>query len=283
MSTHLKGLLITAAGILLLSPDSLIIRLIEADQSTILFWRGFFVFEGMLLITAIVHRRRTPAAFKAIGLPGLGVALMWAFSTFFFISALLHTSVANTLIIISTSPVFAALLSRIFLREKIARHTAITIIVVITAVALIVSGSYKSGSWLGDFFALGTAVCVACTFVFTRQKKECDMTPAVALSGLLIALVALPFASPFAVSVQTAWLFLSLGLLLTLALGLLFIGPRYIPAAEVSLMLPLETVLGSLIVWLVLGEQPTVNAMLGGAIVVIALMLHSAIALRKQE
>ena len=283
MSNHLKGLLITALGIIALSPDSLIIRLLEADQSTILFWRGLFVFEGMLLVTSIIYGRDTIKAFKKIGSPGIGAAVMWTLSTFCFISALLNTSVANALVIISTSPVFAALLSRFFLKEPIAIHTMAAIVVVIGAVALIVSSSYESGNFLGDMYALGTAVFVAGTFVFTRQKKNCDMTPAVAISGLMVAAVALPFASPFEITQQTEMLFLLLGAVMTVALGLLFIGPRYIPAAEVSLMLPLETVLGTLIVWWALGEEPTTTTMLGGTIVVVTLIIHSAIALRQEK
>ncbi len=283
MSNHLKGLLITAIGIIALSPDSLIIRLIETDKWTILFWRGVFVFEGMLLVTAIVHGRGTFRAFKAIGLPGIGAAVMWTLSTLCFISALLNTSVANTLVIISTSPVFAALLGWLFLKERIALHTSVAIVVVIGAVGLIVSDSYQGGSMLGDTYALGVAIFVAGTFVFTRQRKDCDMTPAVALSGLMVALVALPFASPLDVTPKTELLLLALGFVMTVALGLLFIGPRYISAAEVSLMLPLETVLGTLIVWVVLNEEPSVSTLIGGTIVVAALVVHSAIALRHEK
>ncbi len=283
MSNHLKGLLITAVAIIVLSPDALVIRLIEADQSTIMFWRGLFLFEGMLLVTAIQYRRDTPAAFGAIGLPGLAVASCWALNSLFFVSALLHTSVAKTLIIVSTAPVFAALLSRIFLREGIASYTAVTIIVVMGAVGLIVSDSYQNGTWLGDLFALGTALSLASTFVFTRKNKYRDMKPAVALSGAMVALVALPTASPLAIDSQTALLFLLLGAILTVSVSLLIVGPRYIPATEVSLMLPLETVLGSLIVWFALGERPTATALLGGVIVVLALMIHALIALNKEK
>ena len=283
MSNHLKGLLITAIGIIALSPDSLIVRLIEADKSTILFWRGLFVFEGMLLVTAIIYGRNTLKAFKAIGLPGVGAAVMWTLSTFCFISALLNTSVANALVIISTSPVFAALLGWAFLKERIALHTAVAIVVVIAAVALIVSDSFHGGNLLGDLYALGTALFVAGTFVFTRHKKDTDMTPAVALSGLMVALLSLPFASPLSVTPETELLILALGALVTVALAMLFIGPRYIPAAEVSLMLPLETVLGSLIVWLALGEEPAVLTLIGGAIVITTLMFHSYISLRHEQ
>ncbi|MEM7206895.1 MAG: DMT family transporter [Pseudomonadota bacterium] len=283
MNPHLKGTLITALGIILLSPDSLIIRLVDADKLTILFWRGLFTFEGMLLVTAMLHGRNTLRVFKAIGWPGIGAALMFTLSSFCFVNALVNTSVANTLVILSTSPVFAAILGWLFLKEKIEIHTIVAIVVVIAAVTLIVSGSYENGSLLGDLFAMGAALFVASTFVFTRKKKDGDMTPAVALSGLMVALIAAPSIDPFDVPPESALLLLALGAVMTIALTLMFIGPRYIPAAEVSLMLPLETVCGTLIVWLIINEVPNVESLIGGGIIIIALFVHAMIALRREN
>ena len=102
---------------------------------------------------------------------------------------------------------------------------------------------------MGDLCALGAAINVATGLVLVRRRKEIDMTPALALSGLLLAALALPYATPLGIDNRTALLFLLLALLMTCAVGLFYAAPRYIPAAEVSLMLPLETVLGTYIVW----------------------------------
>jgi len=282
MSDHLKGLLITLAGILALCPDSLIVRLIETDQWTLLFWRGIFTGIGIALFSALYHGRNAPAAFRKIGRPGILMALIFTGSTIFFITALHYTSVANTLVIIGTAPIFAALLSRVFLSEPVTSRTWITIVVVCFAVGLIVFESMDSGTIWGDISALITAVFVAGTFVITRQSKGHDMTPAMALSGFITALSALPFAVPFDVTAETMKLLLLLGFFLTAAFGLLTIGPRFISAPEVTMLMSLETVFGVFLVWYFLGEEPTLNAIIGGTIVVLSLSLHSAMMLRNE-
>jgi len=282
MSDHLKGLLITLAGIIVLSPDSLLVRIIDTDQWTLLFWRGIVSGLGIALLSAGFHRRNTLIAFRRVGWPGILLASVFTASTIFFITALHYTSVANTLILAGTAPVFAALLSRIVLAEHVHVRTWITMIVVMGAVALIVSGSFGSGSVWGDVSALACAVMMAGTFVITRRSKGHDMTPAMALSGFFTASVVLPLASPFSIDSEVAMLLLGLGILIAVAFALLTIGPRYIPAPEVSMMMPLETVFGTFLVWLALGEVPGIHAVIGGIIVILALAIHSASTLRNQ-
>jgi len=266
-----------------LSPDTLIIRLINVEPWTLLFWRGLLTAVGIGILALIFHRRATARAFRRVGRSGLMLALIFTGSTLSFINALHYTSVANTLVIVSAAPVFAALLSRVFLAERVSRHTWITMAVVIGAVGLTVSGSFGGGSWIGDLCALATSICVASTFVISRHARARDMTPAMALSGLLTALAALPLAAPATVDARAMALLIMLGLLLTVAFALLIVGPRYVSAPEVSLLMPLETVLGTGLVWVLLGEQPSVQSILGGFIIIAALSVHSSIALRQAE
>ncbi len=280
MSDHLKGLLITVTGILVLSPDSLLVRVIDTDQWTLLFWRGIVSGIGIAALSACFHKRNTLTAFRRVGWPGVVQATVFSASTIFFVTALHHTSVANTLVLAGTAPIFAALLSGAVLAERVHTRTWVTIIVVIAAVALIVSESYGGGSFWGDISALACAVMMGATFVVTRRSKDRDMTPAMALSGFFVAAAVVPFASPMGVSFETAQYLLVLGLLISVAFGLLTVGPRYIPAPEVSMLMPLETVFGTFLVWVVIGEVPTIQAMIGGGIVILALAIHSAFALR---
>lgn len=281
MSDHAKGLLITTAGVLAITPDSLLIRLIEADSWTILFWRGLLTAAGIAGLMLLLYGRAAPARFRDAGRPGLLVAVLFTGSTIFFVNALTLTSVANTLVIVAASPVFAALLSRIFLGERAAARTWIAMIVVIGAVGLIVSGGFEGGRWVGDFCALGTSICVAGSFVVTRHARASDMSPAISLSGLLTALAAWPLAAPLSVDGDSMLLLVLLGLILTVGFALMMIGPRYITAPEVSLLLPLETVLGTALVWLVLGEEPGGRAIVGGIVVIGTLIIHSVIASRR--
>jgi drug/metabolite transporter (DMT)-like permease len=281
MSDHLKGLLITISGILVLSPDTLIVRLIDLDQWTLMFWRGIAVWIGIGLLSASFHRRNTLRAFRRIGWPGCLLAIVFSASTMFFITALHLTSVANTLILAGTAPIFAALLSKSFLGERVLPRTWMTIFVVIGAVALIVSDSYGAGSFWGDLSALACAVMMGGTFVITRHSKGHDMTPAMSLSGLVLAIVVVPWATPFDLSQDTTQLLILLGAIISVAFALLTIGPRYIPAPEVSMLLPLETVFGTLLVWYAIGEEPGIYAIVGGSIVITALAIHSALALKR--
>jgi drug/metabolite transporter (DMT)-like permease len=280
MSPHLKGLLIAFLGVVALSPDSLIVLLIETDQWTLLFWRGLLTSAGIVLMNMAIHRQNTLFAYRRIGRSGILISILFAGATVFFVTALRHTSVANTLVIVSSSPIFAALLSRLILNEFVARHTWITIGVVILAVGLIVYESLGAIAFFGDVCALGSAVFVAGNFVIIRRARNIDMTPAMALGGVLTALVVLPWAMPLHIDSRSAILLLALGGFLSIAITLLTISPRYIPAPEVSLLMPLEIVFGSCLVWLVIGEQPTVSATIGGFIIITALSLNAARSLR---
>ncbi len=118
-SDHLFGLFLAGVAMLVISPDALIIRLIEADQWTFLFWRGLLPSLAMTAMLAARHGRRTPALFRAIGRPGLAIAFLFGISTILFISAILLTSVANAFVIVSVQPLLSAIFSRWFLGEAV--------------------------------------------------------------------------------------------------------------------------------------------------------------------
>ncbi len=277
LSTHAKGLLITGVGVLVLTPDTLLVRLISSDPWTIVFWRGALLALGLGIWFLAVYRRDAVAHCRAIGRPGLWASLLQTLGSIAFIVALSRTSVASTLFIVSTSPLFAALFSRWFLSEAIARRTWLAILVTLLGIAVIVSGTTDAGDWLGNLAALITAATMAGSFVIIRHRRHVNMIPAWALSGVLSALVVLPFAAPFALGLQDAVFVAIMGLVvLPISFALIALGPRYLPAPEVALLLLLETVLGPFWVWLVIGENPGSRALLGGAIVVAALALHAA-------
>jgi len=282
MPEHFKGLALTVAGVLIITPDSLLVRLISADQWTLIFWRGVLTGLALLAYLGIRERRRLVAAFQAIGTDGIMVAALFAGSTIFFVMSLTHTRVANTLIILAAIPLFAALLGRLFLSEAVERRTWIAIAAALGGLLLILVDDLGSGSLLGDISAFATAFCVAGSFVAIRRRPNVDMIPAMALSGSMIALVALPLAPTLALRGDDIPATITLGfVVLPLAMALLAQGPRYLPVAEVSLIMLLETVLGPYWVWLVIGEQPSNLAFLGGAIVLSTLAAHALAGLRR--
>lgn len=288
MPPHLKGLAITTAGVLVLSPDSLLVRLIETDPWTLLFWRGVLMAISLTVVVALYHRSRLPAAFRAIGWHGALSATMFGVSSMFFVLALTHTLVANVLVIIAASPLFAALFARLFLKERVAPRTAVAIATAIAGIAVLVFGSMAGkggGTLFGDMCALGSATLIAGHFTVLRAAGDrADMTPSVALSGVIAALIAIPFATPTAVDAADVGYLLLLGLVvLPVAFGLIAIGPRYLPAPEVGLLMLLETVLGPIWVWLAVGEEPGAYAFVGGAIVIATLALHSLAGLARHR
>ncbi len=286
LSSHAKGLVITSLGVLLLTPDSLLIRLIGGDPWSLIFWRGLLLGFGLSLGLLLVHRGETWARCRAIGWAGLLTAVLVSMTTLCFIQALAHTTVANTLIIIAAAPIFAAIFSRLFLAEAVPLRTWLAIIAVLVGIAVLVSDSLSAADnesgVFGDLIAMLGAISFGAAFTVIRHGKAVSMVPATALSSFLSAAVALAVGPTLAMAPE-AWpllLLLALGLL-PAATALITLGPRYLPAPEVSLLLLLETVLGPFWVWLVLDEEPSAWALLGGAIVLTTLALHALAGLRQ--
>jgi len=286
MSQHLKGLLITTLGVLILSPDALLIRLLHADTWTVVFWRGLAFSIGTTLIMLLIYRQDTIRQFIKIGKPGLMIGLIFGFSSLLFTTAIQNTSIANTLVIVSTSPAFAALFSWIFLKEMIQLRTFVTMIIIFAAIAMIMWNSIKADGFWGDLSAVGTSILIAISFTFTRKHKETNMVPAMALSGLIGAGIA----GVVAISTQTAlrlepeaipYLILS-GIVISTAFALITLGPRYITAPEVSLIMPLETVFGSYLGWIFLSEKPTIITLIGGLIIILTLVIHTWLTHKKK-
>lgn len=279
MPDHVKGLAITTLGVLVLTPDSLLVRLIGLDSWSMVFWRGLLMMSALTLILAVYYRGRTLAKFLAIGRIGLVIAGLFAMGSVTFILALHNTSVANTLVILAAAPLIAALLSRMFLGEPVRRRTWAAILVTFAGIAILASDSNGGGTF-GDIMALATAAVLAAALTLIRRAKALNMVPAMALSGGITAIVMAPFAAPLSIAPGDLGLLLVLGLfVLPVSFGLTSLGPRYLPAPEVALILLLETVLGPFWVWLVLEETPGARALTGGAVVVAALILHSLAAL----
>jgi drug/metabolite transporter (DMT)-like permease len=278
---HVKGLLITGGGILVLTPDSLLVRLISADAWTLLWWREVLMAVGLAMGLLAVYRGKTAAAFRAVGKSGCFIALTFAGSSISFILALTYTSVANTLVIVSAAPLFSAILARVFLAETVPRRTWVAILLALVGIALLVSDSLGRPSLLGDGCALLTALFMAMTLTITRHARAVSMIPAIAVSGVVGALAVWPLAQPLSVAEADVAFLAIMGLvMLPISFGAVTLGPRYLPAPEVSLLFLMETVLGPLWVWLVLGEDPGPRALLGGAIVVATLAGHSALGFR---
>ena len=278
MTSRTVGLTITLAGVLILSPASLLIRLASTDPWNVVLWQG--VLMAVVLMAARVLRSGFSSL--AIGRLGLLAAALFAIDYILFVMAITRTNVANTLVILAITPMFAIVGNRLFLHEPVERRTWIAVAAGMIGVAVIVARSVTSGSMTGDVAALGAAASLAGAIVVLRKARSQDMVQALSVGAVISAVVALPFALPMSLEAsQVGYLVLFGGVVVPLSFFLIFLGPRFITAPEVSLLMLAETALGPMWVWLATNEEPAPEAFIGGSIVVGAIVIHSLASLRQ--
>ena len=260
------------------SSGGLITRLVSTSPWTTSLWRSLF---AALFLTVVLWMVRGHGFFDQwlqVGRPVLVVAACMALSSTCFILSLAHTSVANTLILMSTGPYVAGLLGWILLGERVAPRTWLTMGVALAGAVVMVGNSYSRGALLGDLLAIVMAGSFAIATVLIRRHPEIQMAPAAVLATALTALVALPLAEPLATAPRDLALLAFFGIGQFGAGFLLFMaGARLIPAAQTSLIGMLETVLGPLWVWLVLSERPGAASLAGGALILAALLANTLV------
>ena len=247
-----------------------------------IFWRALLVSFGMWLMISLIYPNRVWQQYRTVRGPGLLMVGAYAFGTISFVFAITHTSVANTLIILSSTPLFAALISRVLLQERIQPRTLIAILLVAIGIGVIAAGSAVGSSGLmGDLAAILGSFFLACGFSFVRRFPKTSAFASISCSGLITALLVLPLAAPLAVSASDFGYLLLMGLyVVPIGTALMFVGPRYIPAAEVGLLMLLESILGPIWVWMVFAEQPGIYTLMGGTIVLSTLALNTVWALK---
>jgi len=281
-SPHIRGVAITGAGVLLVSPDSLLVRLIETDVWSLLFYRGLFVALALVVFFAIRFDREMPNLFLAVGWVGILAGCLTTVSNILFVLSLTLTTTANTLVIFSVAPLFAAIFSRAVLKEAIEPVTWFAALVVFVGIVVIFSGSLGGGSLLGDLCAILASCFFAACLTALRYKKGTNMVPSVAFAGLLTALVVFPFASPFLINFCDFSLLVIMGfIVLPVGHGLITLGPRLISAPEVGLLVLVEAVLGPYWVWLFINEVPAAQTILGGIVILGTLVIHTVYILKR--
>jgi len=285
LTVRTKGTLLTALGVLVLTPDGLLVRLIDTDAWTLLIWRGFLFAIAITLFYLLTQPARFLGLFKKMGTAGIIASLCFTSSTLFFVQSLHNTSVANTLVLIATAPLFAALLGAVILKEKLPLSTWLAIAVSLIGITYIFSESLSSDNLIGDIFALGAAMSIAAQITTVRRAKNVDMVPSLILSGICIGVVGIVAGGSLETQAGSNLLYiLLLGLVvLPISFGLITVGPRFIPAAEVSLLMLLETSLGPVWAWLVLSERPANETLAGGALVVTTLVVHTLYTARRER
>jgi drug/metabolite transporter (DMT)-like permease len=277
-----RGVLFVAAAALCWSTGGLLARLVDTDTWTTVFWRSIFAAVFLLGVTIVQEGRaawpRVHRIGGGMGWAGVAMALCFATASTCFINALARTTVANTLVIQSTSPFIAALLGWAWMGERVRRRSWIAMAAALAGATVMAAHSWGVGSIAGDLLALVTAIAFATATVIVRRHRELRMTAAAGLAGVFSAVFAWPPARPLEAGPDDLALLALFGAAqLGFGLVLFTAGARLIPVAEASLIAVLESVLGPLWVWLALGETPAPAALLGGAIILTALVVHTAL------
>jgi drug/metabolite transporter (DMT)-like permease len=282
------GALLVAGAAFWWSTGGLFIRSVHTDQWTTIFWRSVFASATLFLFIAIRKRRATFAHFRAIGWPGLVMALCFCGASSSYVPAVLLTSVANTLILQSVAPFVAAALGFLLMREKVQPWTWAAMAVSIAGIYIMVGGATGGGSLLGNLLGFGIALFYGTAVVVTRFGRQVQMLPASCLASLLgvllsSAILALSGRAPWPVAGRDLACLAGFGAL-QLAGGMLLFtyGARLIPAAESALLSIIETVGAPIWVFVLFGEDPGSAALIGGAIVLTAVVACQVMELRRQ-
>ena len=276
-----KGSLMAFVAVMFITPDSLFIRLSNVDTWGLVFYRGmipfFTVFIGML----IIYRLNFFKILFTSGYHGIIYIGTFSLTNITFVVSIQNTNVANTLVMIATAPMLSAILGAIFLKEPPDKKTWISIIITFLAIIYIFADSLKLGNFFGDILGFVTALGLAIGAVTIRSAKSKNLVPAAVVGKLLVATFALFFIESF-VLVGKDFIIIPLMCILCVAIPfvLVTIAPRFIPAAEVNLFFLLETIIGPIWVWLVIKEQPSIETLLGGIVIIITIAIHSFIKLR---
>jgi drug/metabolite transporter (DMT)-like permease len=269
------GLVLCAGAAAAYSTAGYFTRLIPLDVWTILFWRGLFA--GGFVAACFVWQEGRGAArgIRAIGWPGLLATACSALATILFINAFRLTSVADVVIIFATAPFLTAAIARAWFGTRESGATLVASAAALVGVVIMMGGASVQGHFVGDLLALGMTVLMATMMVIIRQYRQTPMLPAASASAFLCALFALPLAAPLSVT-STEMVELVLFGVTQFGLGLLLLtlGTRLVSATESALVNTLEVPLAALWVWLAFNEVPPSSTLIGGAIVVAAVVGH---------
>ena len=282
LSNQHKGSLLAFIAVMLITPDSIFIRLSNIETWGMLFYRGAIPFVVVLVGLIFFYKNNLFKALVGIGYPGIFYVISFFICNITFIISIQNTNVANTLVMIAMAPMLSAILGSIFLKEIPDSKTWIAIVITLISVTYIFHDSMEMGNFYGDLFGIITSFGLACNAVIARFAKNRDLVPSAVIGKLCVAIFAFFFVDSFSL-IGSDLIIVPLMCVMCVAIPfvLVTIAPRFIPAEEVNLFFLLETIIGPFWVWLVIKEQPSLETIQGGAVIILTIAIHSFLKLRK--
>ena len=277
-----KGMLLAFTGIIFITPDSLFIRLANTESWNLIFYRGLIPFLVVFLGLIFIYKKKLLKELINNGWRGVAYAAVFTMTNIVFVISIENTNVANTLIMIALAPMLSAVISFVFLNEIPDKKTWLAITITTLAVIYIFYDALDAGDFLGNFLGLITAMGLAIGANIIRSAKKISLVPSAMLGKLMVALIALLFVDKIKLEGNDLIIVPVMCIMcVAIPFVLVTLAPRYITAAEVNLFFLLETILGPLWVWMVIKEQPSFETILGGAVIVVTIAIHSFLALKK--
>ena len=273
---HEIGLALAIGGPLLISLDSLGIRLAESESWDTAFWLGTFIAIAMFIWVPVRQGKSLPKVARPHGRLILVSGLLQAASTACFILAINLTAVANVVVILAAAPVIAALIAHFAIGEKTSRRTWIGIAGSIVGITIVMAGSFGEGRISGDLFALAAITAFGTNLTIWRRHPDMNRQAVIGIGGLILAMVAFFPADPGSIETRALVVLAVIGLV-TGPAGRVMVATatRYLPVSQVSLFVPVETIGAIIWAWLFLDEAPPSTALIGGVVVIISLIYGS--------
>ena len=276
-----KGSLMAFVAVMFITPDSLFIRLSNVDTWGLVFYRGIIPFFTVFLAMLLIYKLSFFKILFSSGYHGLIYIGTFSLTNITFVVSIQNTNVANTLVMIATAPMISAILGAIFLKEPPDKKTWISIIITFLAIIYIFFDSLKLGNFFGDILGFITALGLAVGAVTVRSAKSKNLVPAAVVGKLIVATFALLFIESFILIDKDLYIIpLMCIMCVAIPFVLVTIAPRFIPAAEVNLFFLLETIIGPIWVWFIIKEQPSMETLYGGAVIIATIAIHSFLKLK---
>jgi len=282
LSNQKKGSLLAFVAVMFITPDSLFIRLSNVETWGLVFYRGMIPFFTVLIGMLIVYKSKFFKMLFNSGYHGVIFITTFSITNITFVVSIQNTNVANTLVMIAMAPMLSAILGAIFLKEIPDRKTWIAIAVTFLAAVYIFYDSLQLGNVYGDILGFITGLGLAINAVTIRSAKKKNLLPAAVVGKLCVAIFAMFFIETYALVDRDLFIVPLMSIMcVAIPFVLVTIAPRFIPAEEVNLFFLLETIIGPFWVWMVIKEQPSIETIQGGMIIILTIAVHSFLKLRK--
>ena len=271
----IPGYILLLFGGFCLSWGGFIIRSFEeASIWQILFLRSFFFLLALIAFLFVTYKKNTFNIIKESGLPGLLGGFVLSFSFVAFVVAMSNTTVANVVFIISTQTMFLAIFGYFYLKEKVSLIGLISILLAMSGIIIMVGDSISGGSLFGNIVALAIPINFAILVMIIRKNTKVDMVPAIFYSGIFSLIYGFFLAESFEFTKHDLWMGFLLGVpQLAVSFICITIGSRTVESATVGILMLMETLCAPLWVWLFLNEIPPISVFIGGAVIILAIIL----------